>query len=123
MLWASRRDCHEECTWWSRNEEVGEEVNDELIMKRQPSGTFYAKEYSPEYYDGNNFAGSFRVDRTTVTLRTPDDISGIKNDDIVKYQGVKWIVTSVQRKNVRNGMTEFTYEDNVPHFYYIQLRR
>lgn len=121
MNWVSRRDCHEFCSWWARNE--GDEyTDDELIMKREPSGTFYAKEYSPEYYDNNMHAGAFMSDRTTVTIRTPDDITGIKQNCIVKYQGKKWIVVSVQRKNVRNGMTEFALEDDVPHFYYLQLR-
>jgi hypothetical protein len=62
-------------------------------------------------------------DRTTVTIRTPDDVTGIKNNCIVLYEGFAWRVVSVQRKNIRNGMTEFAEENDVPHFYYLQLRR
>lgn len=124
--WVSRRDCHEFCKWWVRNE--GDEYTpDELIMKRPPSGTFYAKEFSPEYYDNNVVGGSFMFDRTTITIRTPDDVSTlqkqVKNNCIIEYQGEKWIAVSVQRKNIRNGMTEFTSERNVPHFFIIQMRK
>jgi len=167
--WVSRRDYHEKCKWWSRDEsfikanpynntftyKIGDLVeynglvyqcvvnidipevfhenkwlsfddansSDELVMKRQPSGYFCAKEYSPEYYDNSVVGGAFMVDRATITIRTPDDVEGLKNNCIVEYQDDKWIVVSVQRKNVRNGMTEFAREKNVPHFFIIQMRR
>ena len=122
MEWVSRRDCHELCAWWERNES-DDYTDDELIMKRPPSGYFHAKEMTSETYDNGIVGGSFMYDRATVLIRTPDDVSGLKNNCLVKYQDDKWIVVSVQRKNIRNGMTEFAPERNVPHFFYIQLRR
>ena len=126
MFWESNRDCHEFCKWWGRDES---EVNtdDELIMQREPNGTFWAKEYTPEFFDSNVTGGTFRHDRTTTTIRTPTNMEPmrkyIKNDCIVEYQHEKWIVVSAQRKNIRNGMTEFAEEDDVPHYWYISLRR
>ena len=119
--WVSRRDCHEKCMWWERDESV--EGNDELIMQRAPSGTFMAKEIAPEYYDNGVVGGSFMYDRATTTIRTPDNVEGLKNNCIVKYRDEKWFVVSVQRKNIRNNMTEFAPENFVPHYYIIQLRR
>lgn len=169
MEWVSKRDYHEECIWWQRDEEeiqaleynqnytykVGDVVSyqeilyqckvninmpeafspnkwikvadtgedDELIMQRQPSGYFMAKEISAETYDSGIIGGAFRHDRSTVTIRTPENVIGLKNDCLVKYQDDVWRVVSVQRRNIRNGMTEFAIEDEVPHFFYIQLRR
>ena len=137
MEWVSRRDCHELCKWWSRNENdilnvpsdvpinADEQVipDDALIMKRPPNGTFWAKELTSEVYDNGTIGDSFMFDRSTVTIRTPDNVIGLKNNCIVEYQGEKWFVVSVQRKNIRNGMTEFAPENSVPHFFYIQLRR
>ena len=49
-----------------------------------------AREENPETSRDNILAGVFSVERNTITIRTPDDIYGIKAKDIVLFRGEKW---------------------------------
>lgn len=121
-LFQSRRNYNERCKWWSRNE-AEENTPDELIMKRVPSGQFYAKEMNAEQLMKLNLGGVFRIDSTHVTIKSPDDLDNIKGDDIVLYQGEKWMVVSVQKTKAKLQQTEFAADKNCSHFWYIELRK
>lgn len=121
-IFNSRRKCYEECYWWSRDPNIDFD-EDELIYKRQPTGMFYAYEFVPETLDNNIAGGAFLFDRTSVTLKTYDECSGIKNADLVRYQGDRWIVESVQKMHIRNQANEFAEERYVSHCWIIQLRK
>lgn len=121
-LFQSRRTCNEFCHFWSRNEDEKYEA-DELVHKRTSSGSFWAEEMSPEQLKNNIIAGSFMFDSDHVTIRSPDDCSVLKQNDLVKYQGEIWIVTNVQRTKARKSQLEYAYDRNCSHYWYIELRK
>ena len=121
-LFQSRRGYNEWCKWWSRNEDDDFSV-DELVMNRVPSGHFMAREENPETSRDNILAGVFSVERNTITIRTPDDIYGIKAKDIVLFRGEKWFVVSIQKIKARAQQSEYTSDRNRSHYWFIELRR
>ena len=84
----NRRNCNEFCKWWSRNE-GDENLADEIIMKRIPTGQFWAEEITGETVQNTQVGNTFMFDRFNVTIRSPDNILGIKNNDLVLYQEEK----------------------------------
>lgn len=121
-LFQSRRNYNEPCRWWTRREEDGYD-SDEIIMQRVPSGKFDAKEVTAEQNQHNIIGDTFMVDRTSVTIKTPDDVYGLKDNDLVEYQGEKWLVQSVQKGKFRSQSTLFATDKNCSHFWYIELRK
>ncbi len=97
--------------------------NDELVMSRKPSGTFYAEEITPQTLFNNIVAGSFMFDSSTIVLRTYDSIFDIKNNCLVKYQDEVWIVENVQKQHIRNKNSEFANEKDMSHSYILQMRK
>lgn len=133
-LFQSRRNYNERCAWWGRDERdeeyTDEELEaalvsnaDELIMKRVPSGYFMAKQENPESKRENTIYNIYMTEKTTVTLKTPDDVTGIKNKDIVLYRGEKWFVVSVQKILARIQQSEYATDHNCSHYWYIELRK
>ena len=125
-LFQSRRNFNERCEWWSRNE--SEDLDDnELVYKQLPSGSFFAKEENAEAEDDNLIGGIIMVDRTTVTIKSPDDLRALvkkyvmKNRVLVKYQGDLWRVQAVQKRKARIQNSEFADADNVSHYWYLTL--
>ena len=118
----SRNTYNETCKWWGRNED-DEYTSDELVMKRVPSGTFQAKEINPESKQNRIIGNSFMFDRTNITIKSPDDLGNIKNNDLVLFRGEKWIVVSVQRTKARAQRTFFALDKNISHYWYIELRK
>lgn len=121
-LLQSRNTYNEPCKWWSRLE-TDKNESDEIIMSRLVSGTFCAKEVNPESKQNTIVGGAFMFDKTTATIKTPDDVTGIKNNDLVLYQGEKWIVVSAQRKVARNQQTYFVQNKHCSNYWYIELRK
>lgn len=121
-LFQSRRNYNEPCKWWSRkeNSDVSE---DTLIMQRIPTGTFMAREISPEQLQDLIIGGTFMFDKATTVIKSSDNLSNLKNKDLVWYQGEKWIVQSVQKSKARIQNTQFAYDKNCSHFWYIELRK
>lgn len=118
----SRNTYNEPCKWWSRNE-ADENHSDTLIMSRTPSGIFNAKEVNPETKQNTIVGNTFMFDKTSVTIKTPDNVIGIKNNDLVLYQGEKWIVVDAQKRLSRNQHTYFAKDSHCSHFWYIELRK
>lgn len=121
-LFQSRRNYNEPCKWWSRNE-TDDYDSDVLIMQRIPSGLFMAKEVSPEMERDNPIANAWLLHRTGVTIKTPDDLTGISGEDLVWYEGEKWIVSSFQKIKARMQQTEFATDKHCSHYWYLELRR
>lgn len=121
-LFQSRRNYNEPCKWWTRNENE-DFTNDQLIHNRVPSGTFMAKEVSPETERDNPVANSWLLLRSGVTIKTPDNIMGIKPEDVVYYAGELWIVSSFQKIKAKMQQTQFASDNNCSHYWYIELRR
>ena len=118
----SRRNYNEPCKWWSRNE-TDDYESDVLIMKRIPTGTFMAKEVSPETERDNPIANAWLLHRSGVTIKSPDNLWGISADDLILYQGEKWIVVSVQKIKARMQQTQFASDRHCSHYWYIELRK
>ncbi len=118
----STRGYNEYCHWWTRNEDDDFESN-ELIYKRIPSGSFWAKEEAPEQLRNNIISGSFMFDSAHTMIKTPDNVMSLKNNDLVKYQGELWIVVSVQKSKAKIANTMFAADRNCSHFWYIELRK
>ena len=121
-LFQSRNTYTETCKWWTRNED-DEYTSDELIMNRVASGHFQAKEINPESKQNRIVGNAFMFDKTTITIKSPDNLGRIKNNDIVQFRGEKWIVVSVQKTKARAQRTFFALDKNVSHFWYIELRK
>lgn len=121
-LMQSRKNYNICCKWWSKKQYVDVD-DDELIYNRVPSGHFYAKEVSAETVSNNVIGGAFMVDRTSVTIKSPDNLQNIKSEDLVEYQGEKWIVANVQKSKARIQRTYFASDRNCSHYWYLELRK
>ena len=121
-IFQSRRNYNEYCKWWSRDESNQYEDTD-LIMKRVPTGTFMAREISPEQIRNNIILNSFLFELGTVTIKSPDNLMGIKNNDLIEYQGEKWIVVNVQKTKARIQNSYYANDKNCSHYWYIELRK
>ena len=121
-IFQSRRNYNETCRWWSRIEE-DENTSDELISKRVASGTFCAKEMSPMQLMNMNLDGVFRIDSTHTTIKSPDNLEGVKADDLVEYQGEMWRVDDIQKSKAKMQNTLYASDRNCSHFWYVSLRK
>ncbi len=118
----SRRDYHVFCRYWKRNES-DEYTPDELIYKRIPSGSFWAKEMSPEQDRDNIIGGVFNFDSTHITIKSPDNCDGLDSKDLVEYEGEYWMVVSVQKTKARIGNKMYAKDKYCSHYWYIELRK
>lgn len=121
-LFQSRREYNEFCKWWSRNES-DDFSSDELIMKRIPTGMFLAKEVSSENKQSDIISDSFMFDKTTITIKSPDNLNGLKQHDLILFRGEKWFVVTVQKSKAKIQNTFFANDKNCSHFWYIELRK
>ena len=121
-LMQSRNTYNEHCKWWARNE-ADMYTSDELIMNRVPSGHFQAKEINPELKQNRIVGNTFMFDRTNITIKSPDNLENIKNNDLILFRGEKWIVSSVQKTKARAQRTFFALDKNVSHYWYLELRK
>lgn len=121
-IFQSRRNYNELCRWWSRSEDDAYSDNT-LIMKRVPTGTFMAKEVSPEQIQDVVIANSFMFEKNSITLKSPDNLIGIKCDDLVEYQDEMWIVSNVQKSKAKIQNTQYALSRNCSHYWYLELRK
>lgn len=121
-LFQSRANYNEPCKWWARDER-DKNTPDNLIMQRVPSGTFMAQEVAPENMQDAILGGAFMVDRTTVTIKSSDDLKNIKSEYLVEYQGEKWRVVNVQKTKAKRQNTFFAEDRVCSHFWYLELRK
>lgn len=119
-LFHSRRTCFAECKYWIRDERDSVANASQWVLKHTPSGTFYAKEISPQYNQFANVGNNFMFDKNTITLECDDDISDISKGCIVLYNGKAWIVDDVQ-KSIHRKESEFNID--IDYKYVITLRR
>lgn len=121
-LTQSRREYHEYCRYWHRDER-DENTPDEIIYKRNATGSFWAKEMSPEQDRDNIVGGVFMFDVTHVTLKTPDVCVDLVSKDLVEYQGELWIVVSAQQSKAKKSNTMYAKNKYCSHYTYIELRK
>lgn len=84
-----------------------------------PAGKFHAKALSDFSYNRDN-ESSIRISNSFVTIETPDDVSMMVVDSIVRYQGILYRVSNVSKREIAKTR-QFM---RVPLFIYvIQLTR
>lgn len=115
----SRRVNYEKVDYWKRDEN-STMTTSELVLKKRASGSFYATEMNPKSERNNIVDNSFLFDDSSIILMTRDDVSGLIQNDIVRYEGELWMVTSIQRRKVKKR-SEFSVR---PTFHtYISIKR
>ena len=119
----SRATYNDRCYWWSRNESDDEIDLDELVMKRVATGSFMAKEVAPLRKQDAQIGGVFEIEKHFITIKSPDNLSSIREKDIVKFRGEMWRVSSVQRSKARNQNTFFAKDNNCSHYWYLELSK
>lgn len=119
-IYHSRRTNYAECYYWNRNESdrVGDASN--WIVNNAPSGSFYAKEISPQYNQQQQISNAFLYDANTISLQTDDDIEDMKRGCIVKYNNDVWMVESIQKQPHRK---ESAMCIDIEYRYIISLRK
>lgn len=89
-----RRGYNYKCTYWKRKLN-GVYDNEELIMRNNPSGTFYAKIVSERTNSSMDIGGVFHDYNDSISIETECKVN-IQKDDIVKFNGTKWLVELVR---------------------------
>lgn len=119
-LFQSRRNFNEHCRFWTRNE--SEKYDEcELVYKRVASGSFWAKEVNAEVTNDNIINGVIILDRTSVTIMSPDNLEDITSRDVVEYQGELWRVENCQKRKAKIQNREFGKVSSVSHYWYLTL--
>ena len=116
-IFLSRRDYFDECEYWLRKE--GENPNQLIYNTRRSDGYFDAKLSNPEVYGKDVVAGVFMFDTTRLMLETRDDISCIRANDVIKYNGKYYAVEDIQKRPQRKTSQ---YHNDLTYIYYISLR-
>lgn len=119
-MFTSRRTCYNICYYWNVEQDNNIVNREEIVRKRNPSGHFYAKEESDENDSLNVVNGSIMFERKNISLKTYDDIQGLKRGDFVSYEENIWMVDFIGRKKVRR---QSMYGNYTPYIYIINLRR
>ena len=115
----SRRRYNNICEWWSPSDFGGQLPLFKFAVTRAPNGKFHAKALS-DYSLNRNNESNIRISNSFVTVETPDDVSLMPVDSIVRFQGILYRVANVSKREVAKTR-QF---HKVPLFIYvIQLTR
>ncbi len=115
----SRRTYNDVCEYWKRTTYEGGINMSKMAHTTTPSGSFRAKAVS-QYMLNRKNEGDINLSNGFVTIETPDDVSFLAPNDIVRFQGIFYRVDNCA-KRVIGKTTEFM---KTPLFtYIIQLVR
>ena len=95
----SRRTYRDKCEWWQRTTVNGQITLSILAHNVAPNGTFRAKNVS-NHYMGKTMEGDIRLSNGYVLVETPDDVSFLRPDDYVRYEGIFYRVDTIQRREL-----------------------
>lgn len=95
----SRKTYNAIVEWWSRTTCKGQLSLSKLGYEIAPTGSFHAKPVSEFSFNKRNEA-DVRFSNNFVTIETPDDISAIMVDDLVRYEGILYRVDNVSKRQV-----------------------
>ena len=118
-MFTSRRDKHKLCLYWKQDESEYYDKN-EIGHVKQPSGKFYAKETNAQQDGAQTVGGVFMIDSSVVSLKTDDNISNMRKNDIVKYNNEMWRVTNIQKRPIRKNNQ---FMKDMIYTYYIDLKK
>lgn len=101
----SKRNYNILCRWWDKTTFDGQSSPSQIAYKKQPSGTFYAKTVS-DYNFGTNEVADIRFGSQFVAVESPYDLSAIRPDCLVEFEGLLYRVQNktsrVLRKTTQN---------------------
>lgn len=114
----SHRGYNLKCKWWSR-------INNSFDFSKNPNGFFYAKEVQDLSMSREYFMNNSRIfmERDTITIKTPDNMLGIKTDDAIEFDGERWFVSAISRQRVRIQQSDFTNQKSLHYYWYLSLRK
>lgn len=118
-IYYTRRGMYNLCQFWDRDES-GVGNSEEYTYYNLPDGTFYAKEANNESNEVQTLFGSFMADSHSILLESHDDLNGLRENCLVKFDNCLWRVENIQKK-IRRKQSEFN--PNFDYVWYIQLRR
>ena len=121
-IFNSRATYNIKCRWWSRNENDDFDL-DEMVYERVATGSFRAKEVAPLRKQDAQIGGVFEIEQHFITIKSPDNLSTIREKDIVEFNGELWLVSSTQRSKARNQNTFFAKDKNCSHYWYLELSK
>lgn len=96
----SRRAYPEICQWWRRTTSSQKLPLSKYFTDLAPSGKFHAKEVTNYSFDKRDMM-DFRMGACSVTIETPDDVSTLRPDDVVMFEGVMYRVESKNKRKIR----------------------
>ena len=120
-LWGKNsRDEFIECEYWSVDDNIYSN-NDRIIYQNRPTGFFRAKEVN-SFVEENQVVGqAFLTKQHNVTLETHDNVSDLKNNDLVKFENLVYRVDSIQKTSVKKQ--KMFMDKDYSASYFISLRR
>lgn len=95
----SRKTYNAVCEWWARTTCKGQLSLSKLGYEIAPSGSFHAKAVSQFMFNKKN-EGDIRISNNYVTVETPDNISAIATDDIVRFEGILYRVENISKRQI-----------------------
>lgn len=99
-IYGSRRNKPLVCYYWKVKDTKEYE---KLIHENKPSGVFYASEVRPENYQRNILNGMFNFVSSSFYIETYDNIETIRPNDLVKVDGVYYLVISMQNLSIHKN--------------------
>ena len=96
-LFHSRRTNYATCPYWVRDERNSAGSPETWVVERQPTGFFHAKPINARSTRMDVVNGVWATDASELALETDDEVHDISRGSVVEYDGVLWIVQSVQR--------------------------
>lgn len=118
----SRRGYNLDCTYWLVSQEEMKKVNyiSRITHDELPAGRFYAKYESEEVNSNQIVARAVMFGTTETSISTEDDVSDIKRNALVMFDGQTWRVETVGKKPIRNN---FKFDTRIRFKYYLGLKR
>lgn len=95
----SRKTYNSICEWWSRSTFGGQLNMSKIAYELAPTGQFHAKNVGEFTFNKRN-EGDMRFSNSYVTIETPDDASGVRADDLVRFRGVLYRVDNIVRREI-----------------------
>lgn len=120
-LETSRRDMFALCKYWLREENPDLIPVSELAYKRIPDGEFYAKEVNSLSIDSQVFGEAFMMRQQNITLKTNDNVSRLKQNDIILYDDHIYRVESIQENKIKK-QNQYRMKSSCSSTYFITLK-
>ena len=99
-LWTSRRKKFLNCTYYNVIDDERLVPNNVLIHNIIPSGYFKAEILGTTILNAQVEGETFMMPQQTMTIQTEDDISDLRENDVIVARGKTWRVDEISWKEV-----------------------